>query len=94
MANGWIKAFTTKYSALYVGGGIGSCRGEYDIPLGSGLESSESDSSFAYQFGIWNSIPFGENGSFDLGYRYLATQFDPDIDIGAHIIGLRIRRNF
>lgn len=93
MANGWFKTLTIRHLTLYIGGGIGTCRSQYDIPLGDGLEATDSESDFAYQFGLWNSMPFGEAASLDLGYRYLATS-PGDVDIGAHILAFRFRHNF
>ena len=93
MFNGWFKVFDTNHGAYYLGGGIGNCEVEYDITSGYG--ASDSDSSMAYQIGLWASMPIGEKSSIDYGYRYLITEFKPgDADVGAQIIGIRFRRLF
>ena len=93
MFNGWINAFNIRDSRIYLGGGIGNCRTEYDIT--SGLGDSDSDSAMAYQVGLVSSLPFPGGGSFDIAWRYLITEFEPgDGDIGSQVIAFQFRRNF
>ena len=93
MFNGWFNAFNIKDSRIYLGGGIGNCRTEYDIT--SGLGDSDSDSAMAYQIGLVSSLPTPGGGSFDIAWRYLITEFEPgDGDIGSQVFAFQFRRNF
>ena len=93
MFNGWFNALNIRDSRLYLGGGIGNCRTEYDITSGSG--DSDSDSAMAYQIGVVSSLPFPGGGSFDIAWRDLITEFEPgDADIGSQVFAFQFRRSF
>ena len=93
MVNGWFNAFNVKTSRIYIGGGIGNCRTEYEIT--SGLGDSDSDSAMAYQLGIMTSMPLSEKASLGISYRYLITEYEPgDADIGTQVIGFQFSRKF
>ncbi len=58
----------------YIGGGIGYTNLDADISSGAGISSfDDSDGGFSYQLGIGVTVPVGNSGELDIGYRYRET---------------------
>ncbi len=82
----------TRYFNGYIGAGIGALYSDTDVSIGS-YTAGGDDWEFAFQGIAGISIPMSEVLSFDIGYRFLATDVSSD-DLRTHSVQAGINFKF
>ena len=101
LLNGYYDFKNNSPLTPFITGGLGYSKVElndFNVP-GSGLPNiNEDDNVFAYQVGGGLAYEMTEKATFDIGYRYFATE-DPELDTSEvefqnHILYLGLRYSF
>ncbi len=101
LLNGYYDFKNNSPLTPFITGGLGYSKVElndFNVP-GSGLPNiNEDDNVFAYQVGVGLAYEMIEKATFDIGYRYFATE-DPELDTSEvefqnHILYLGLRYSF
>ena len=101
LLNGYYDFKNNSPLTPFITGGLGYSKVElndFNVP-GSGLPNiNEDDNVFAYQVGVGLAYEMTEKATFDIGYRYFATE-DPELDTSEvefqnHILYLGLRYSF
>ncbi|MCG8640760.1 MAG: porin family protein [Desulfobacterales bacterium] len=101
LLNGYYDFKNNSPLTPFITGGLGYSKVElndFNLP-GSGLPNiNEDDNVFAYQVGVGLAYEMTEKATFDIGYRYFATE-DPELDTSEvefqnHILYLGLRYSF
>ncbi len=74
LINAWYEFETNSAWRPYVGGGIGYTSLDAQVDAATGISRfDDSDGGFSYQIGFGATIPVGNSGEIDIGYRYRET---------------------